>query len=87
MKDLLNGNYTVRKNEPVNIDDLVDIRDVKIDPSLPVEEKMRSYIQQIKNPCLYRYGDIIVRVSFANTKVTLADRLKQYLLSGQGLSL
>jgi len=73
--------------ENVNINDLADIRDVKIDPTLSREERRKSYLRQIKNPHLYRCGDVIVRVSFANTDATLEDRIKQYLLSGQGLSL
>lgn len=71
----------------ININDLADIRDVEIDPALPQEERVQSYLQQIKNPHLYRCGDMIVRVSFANTGATLGDRLKQYLLSGQGIAL
>ena len=31
------------------LDELVDIRDVKIDKALPVEERIISYVQQIKN--------------------------------------
>ena len=77
----------VSADMPININDLADIRDVEIDPSLPQEERMKSYLRQIKNPHLYRCGDMIVRVSFANTGATLGDRLKQYLLSGQGLAL
>lgn len=72
---------------PIDITELADIRDVKIDPALPKEERQKSYLQQIKNPNLYRCGDMIVRVSFAKTGVTLEERLKQYLLSGQGLLL
>ena len=78
-------NYGV--SESININDLADIRDVEIDPSLPKEERQKSYLRQIKNPRLYRCGDMIVRVSFAKTGVSLEDRLKQYLLSGQGLTL
>ena len=74
-------------NISVNINDLADIRDVEIDPMLPKAERQKSYLRQIKNPNLYRCGDMIVRVTFANTGVTLEDRLKQYLLSGQGLAL
>jgi hypothetical protein len=72
---------------PVKINDLVDIRDVEIDPALPKEERRKSYLRQIKNPYLYRCGDMIVRVSFADTGPTLEDRLRQYLLSGQGIAL
>jgi len=85
MQNLLKG-YSLQ-TKPININDLADIRDVEIDSSLPVEEKKRSYLRQIKNPHLYRCGNIIVRVSFANTGATLEDRLKQYLLSRHGLVL
>jgi hypothetical protein len=71
----------------ININDLADIRDVEIDQTLSKEERQKSYLRQIKNPHLYRCGDTIVRVSFTSTGVTLEDRLKQYLLSGQGLAL
>ena len=81
--DTTSYNYTA----PVNIDNLADIRDVKIDPSLSQAERKQSYLNQIKNPRLYRCGDVIVRVSFADTGVTLEDRLKQYLLSSRGLDL
>ena len=71
----------------VDIDDLADIRDVVIDPSLPRAKRMKSYLKQIKNPYLYRCDDMIVRVSFAESGPTLEDRLKQYLLSGQYLTI
>jgi hypothetical protein len=76
-----------RKTTFSDISALADIRDVTIDASLPRDERVKSYLRQIKNPYLYRCGDIVVRVSFADTDVTLEDRLKQYLLSGQGVSL
>ena len=79
--------YSVSADIPININDLADIRNVEIDPTLPKEERKKSYLRQIKNPHLYRCRDMIVRVSFAKTNVTLEDRIKQYLLSGQGLSL
>ena len=71
----------------ININDLAEIQNVTIDPSLPVPEKRRSYLKQIKNPSLYRCDDTIVRISHTNTGVKLADRLKQYLLSKQEISL
>ena len=72
---------------PISIENLADIRDVVIDPSLPKEERRRSFLRQIKNPTLYRCGDMIVRISFADGGEKLEDRLKQYLLSGQCLTL
>ena len=70
-----------------DIAELVDIRDVNIDPSLPLAERKKQYYQQIKDPHCFRYGDMIVRVSFMDNGLTLQDRIKQYLLSGQGSEL
>ena len=85
--DILYKGTGVFDDMPININDLADIRDVEIDPALSKEERQKSFLRQIKNPHLYRCGDMVVRVSFTKTDATLEDRLKQYLLSGQGLSL
>ena len=60
---------------------LVDIRDVEIDETLPIEERMKSYVEQIKNPYMFRLGDTIVRVSYANTQETLNDNFVNLLTS------
>lgn len=52
---------------------LVDIRDVKIDRSLPSEERIKSFIEQIKNPYQFKVGNTVVKVSFANTQNTITD--------------
>lgn len=39
---------------------LVDIRDVKIDRSLPSEERIKSFIEQIKNPYQFKVGNEII---------------------------
>ena len=44
------------QNRKELLDSLVDIRDVKIDRSQPVEERMKSYVEQIKNPYLFKVG-------------------------------
>ena len=60
---------------------LVDIRDVKIDRTQPVEERMKSYVEQIKNPYLFKVGNTVVRVSYANTQVTINDNFVNLLAS------
>lgn len=57
---------------------LVDINDIKIDTSLTCEERIKSYVKQIGNPYIYKDGDIVVKVSFADTPVSLQERLKSY---------
>lgn len=63
----------------VNRADLVDIRDVEIDRSLPKEDRIRSFINQIKNPYCFKCGDIVVKTSFIDTDVTLEERMEHYL--------
>lgn len=69
------------ENRQELLDSLVDIRDVKIDRSLPVEERMRSYVEQIKNPYMFKVGNTIVRVSYANTTQTINDNFLNLLMS------
>ena len=63
------------------LESLVDIRDVKIDRIKPVEERMKSYVEQIKNPYLFKVGNTIVRVSYANTQATINDNFVNLLAS------
>ena len=47
-----------------SIDELVDIRDVKLDSSLGQAERIQSFLQQIKNPYCFRVGDVVVNVAY-----------------------
>lgn len=50
----------------VNPDELVDIRDIQIDENLDNVEKIKDYIEKIKNPYVYKCGDYIVKLEFDN---------------------
>lgn len=63
----------------VDKDSLRDIGDVQIDKSLPREQRLLEFIRQIGNPYCYRCGKAVVKVSFADTDMTLEDRLEHYL--------
>ena len=67
----------------IDINDLVDIQNIKIDETLPVSEKKKEYQRQIKNPECFRFNDTIVRISYAKSGPPMKDLLQQYLLSGQ----
>jgi hypothetical protein len=60
---------------------LVDYSDVTVNTSLPKEERLLDYIEQIKNPYCFKHGKTIVKISFADTEATMEDRLEKYLLS------
>ena len=63
------------------LDSLVDIRDVKIDRSMSVEDRMKSYVEQIKNPYMFKVGNTVVRVSYAKTQATINDNFVNLLAS------
>lgn len=63
------------------LDSLVDIRDVKIDRSMSVEDRMKSYVEQIKNPYMFKVGNTVVRISYANTQATINDNFVNLLAS------
>lgn len=65
----------------VNIDDLIDLRDIHIDPKLPQCERQQAFIEQVKNPRLFKVGKVVVSVGYSNDGVTFEDRMEQYLSS------
>lgn len=64
----------------VDIDTLVDIRDVVIQNELPKEERIKDFIEKIRNPYLFRYKDAVVKVQFLDTKVTLEEAIETYAI-------
>lgn len=63
----------------VNRDELVDIRTVKIDPDLPREERIQSFLEQIKNPYCFRCGDVVVKTSFSEDGPTMQECMEHYI--------
>lgn len=59
--------------------DLKSINSVKIDSSAGKQERIRSFIEQIGDPNCYLDGDMVVKISYADTDVTLEERLISYL--------
>lgn len=49
---------------------------VKIDTSLPCEQRIKSYVEQIGNPYCYLDGDVVVSLGFSDNGVCLKDQLK-----------
>lgn len=65
--------------ENYNPNDLVDIRNIVIDKKQPIENRILSFVEQIKNPYLFKVGNIAVKVNFNNNNATLQERLENYL--------
>ena len=67
--------------DDVNIKDMKDICDVRIDRNLPQEKRIKQYLRQIENPYLVRVGSIKVKIRFANEGTSIEDAFEQMLLN------
>jgi len=64
------------KNKDINIDDLVDIRTVKVDQTLSYEERLVEYVRQIKNPYLFKCGKYVIRAKYRKDGRSFQDSLR-----------
>lgn len=67
------------KNTPLTeAAELVDIYRIAVDRNMPKLERAEQYLKEIKNPYLFRAGDMIVKIEPKGT-VTLKDALGRIL--------
>ena len=60
-------------------EELVDLRDIVVDNRLPMEERIKSYVEQIGNPYCFKVGGVVVSVSYSNDRTTFNDRFTSLL--------
>lgn len=65
----------------VNCSQLVDLNTVVIDENQSVEERLESFIEQIKNPYCFRVGDIVVKVVYKENGPTFQQNFEEMLLT------
>lgn len=65
----------------VDIEDLTDVRKIKIDKNLPQEKRQAQYLKQVGNPYLLRRGSMIIKVSFANNGLSMEQAFENLLLN------
>lgn len=63
----------------VDISQLTDLRDIKIDTSQPVEKKLAAFAEHTKNVYVNRIGDYVVKVRFQESGATIDDKMTEYL--------
>lgn len=67
--------------EDVDIKQMKDIRDIRIDRNLPREKREKQYLKQVGNPYLVRVGNVKVKIRFANNGTTFEDTFEEMLLN------
>ena len=66
-------------NNNINMDELVDIRDVHVDKALPKTERVTEFVRQIRNPHHFRCGKFTVTARFAEDGPTLEECLQRII--------
>ena len=65
----------------VDIEDLTDVRKIKIDKNLPQEKRQAQYLKQVGNPYLLRRGSMLIKVSLANNGLSMEQAFENLLLN------
>ena len=62
---------------------LVDIRDIRLDPDAPAEERLAHFIEKVGNPYIFCVGKVPVRVMFSKEGETLDNAVKNHFLNAR----
>lgn len=65
----------------VDIEQLTDIRNIKIDKNLSQEKRQAQFLKQVGNPYLLRRGSMMIKVSFANNGLSMEQAFENLLLN------
>lgn len=64
-----------------NADELIDLRDVKVNRKASSSRRADDFIAQVKNPYLFKVGETVVKVSFGDGK-DFSKLLADVILAG-----
>ena len=75
----------IQKMQSVNLgavdkETLVDASGFVFDNSLPMEKRAARMLEQLKNPYCFRYGDMAIKLEFAEDGLSLQELLTAFFL-------
>lgn len=70
----------VQNIEAMDRKELVDIATVNIKKDLPHNEKLLTFLEEIKNPYCFLCSDVSVKVCFTHNGPNLAQTLENYFI-------
>lgn len=56
------------KLERSDISELIDLQSIQIDTSKPVAERIPEFLEQVRNPYLFKVGDVAMKVNYGDGK-------------------
>lgn len=51
-----------------DVNALTDLKSISIDREKPKSERIKSFVEQVKNPYLFKVGDTVVKVAYGSEK-------------------
>ena len=70
----------LRKINDTEKSNLIDIDDIKIDPLQSVTQRIKNYLNQIKNPYYFLCEGTPVIIRFSDNGKTLSQKLEEHFL-------
>jgi len=70
----------MRMNFSIDTENLVDIRDIQVDTNLTKAERILEFIRQIRNPYLFKCGEFVVGVKYADNGMSFEDCLERIVV-------
>ena len=67
--------------DDVDIKDMPDMAEIKINQSLSQEERQKQYLDKVGNPYLIRIGNMKIKVRFANNGISMEQAFENLLLN------
>ena len=64
-----------------NRDELVDIKTIQIDKTKSNIERINDFIEAVKNPYLFKVGDVVVKLNFAEDGESFQKKMENIVLS------
>lgn len=65
----------------VDRDGLVDIRELDVRRDIPVEQRIREFVKQVRNPYCFKVGDVVVKSAFSENGDSFEERFER-MMSG-----
>lgn len=76
--------YKMLRNADIsacNVNEIVDLRNVKVDRKTPLKRRTGDFVVQVVNPYLFKVDDIVVKVEFGDGK-DFSEILTDIILAG-----
>lgn len=72
--------------QAVDIENLVDISNIKIDTTMNKTDRIQKFIRDIKNPYCFRSQNTVVKVSFCSEGSSFQELLQDYFRTVNNLN-